>query len=50
MHPAKADLLAKPDPWAIVIGHGEEEPDLPELPPPTTPPPEQKPLTKANPP
>lgn len=38
MHPAKADLLAQPDPWAIVIGYGEQTPDPPEPKPAPNPP------------
>jgi hypothetical protein len=43
MHPAKADLLAQPDPWAIVIGYGEQQPDLPEPKPQVTPQPKPEP-------
>lgn len=39
MHPAKVELLAQPDPWAIVIGHGKQEPNPPE------PKPDPKPIT-----
>ena len=29
MHPTKAELPDKPDPWAIVTGYGKQKPDPP---------------------